>query len=445
MVFSISRLPLAAVLGFQSVAPKGRLALGASLMLLAGCGGAGGQTGDEHSESGDGIEELTGSAQRLAASGDLPNSASADGWSFGWKLYQEEADPAANTFFSPYSVSVAFSMLYAGSAGQTKTEMQSALDFSTDGEAFHQARNSVALALEARNRQATADANAQTLRVVNDLWLEPTFQPLPTFLDTLSAHYGASVFLAPFQTNPEAARLAINQKVKRDTEGLIEDLLPEDSVNDAACVLTNAIYFKSRWSNEFVKSLTADAAFAAQSGASVPVPLMHTQLTTGQVVNDEYTAIAVPYEQNQLELVAIMPAPGSFDAFVGSLDAARVTRIAGELRPAAVDLSFPKLEIEARVPLKERLIALGMRQAFRDDADFSALSNASVAVSDAFHEATISIDEEGTVAAAATAISVVPTSAPDVIIPIVLDRPFVFFVRDVETNALLFVGHYANP
>lgn len=420
------------------------LALGLSAALAAGCG-SGGQTGDEHSDSGT-IEELTGSAQRLAASGDLPNSASADGWSFGWKLYREEADPAQNTFLSPYSVSTTLSMLFAGAAGATRAEMQSALDFSSEGEAFHQARNTVAQALEARNRAATAEVNAQTLRVVNDLWLEPTFRPRPAFLDTLSAYYGASAFLAPFGTNPEAARAAINDKVARDTEQLIDELLPAGAVNDAALVLTNALYFRARWSNEFLRELTADAPFAAQSGASVPVPMMHTQLTTGQTVTEEYTAVALPYEQDQLELVAIMPAPGRFEAFLASLDAATAARIAGELRPADVALAFPKLEIEATVPLKERLVALGMRQAFDPgSADFSGISDNPLFVSDAFHQATIAIDEEGTIAAAATAVVLRPTSVPDEQVSITLDRPFVFFVRDVQTDALLFLGHYANP
>jgi serpin B len=428
-------------------------------MLATGCGSTGGQTGDEHTDqtgdeptdTGDGsdvIEELKGTAQRLAVSGDLPNSASADGWSFGWKLYAEEADPASNTFFSPYSISVAASMLYAGAAGQTKAEMQSALDFSTDGEAFHQARNSVAQALESRNRTATVNQNGQTLRVVNDLWLDPMFRPLPAFLDTLSAHYGASAFLAPLQTDPEPARLAINDKVSRDTEGLIEDLLPENALNDSIFVLTNALFFKARWATEFDKLMTADAPFAAQSGQTVPVPMMHTLLLggAGHVVSDEYTAISMPYDQQQLELVAIMPAAGTFDTFVAGLDAATVARIAGELEFGAVQLSFPKLSIEARVPLKERLIALGMQSAFVEGgADFSALTNGDIFISNTFHQATIGIDEEGTVAAAATAFVAVPTSAPSEITDIVFDRPFVFFVRDVETNALLFLGHFANP
>jgi serpin B len=421
---------------------------GASVAAASfGCG-TGGQTGDEHTGDGsDAIEELTGSAQRLAASGDLPNSASDDGWEFAWKFYAAEADPERNTFFSPYSISVASSMLAAGAAGQTKTELMAALEFSSDGDAFHQARNTLAQALDARNRTGNEDQNAQTLRVVNDLWLEPSFRPLPSFLDTLSAYYGASAYLAPFSTNPEAARRAINEKIATDTERLIEDLLPENSVDDAVFVLTNALYFKARWAYEFSRSDTVQAPFTSQSGASVMVAMMHTLLTfTSQVVTDEYTAVAVPYDRNELELIAIMPAPGTFESFAAALDADTVTRISGELEPGAVDLRFPKLTIEAGVPLKERLIELGMIQAFEQaSADFSALSNTATFISDAFHQATIGIDEEGTVAAAATAFVGVPVSLPSNIIPIVLDHPFVFFIRDVQSNALLFVGHYANP
>ena len=443
---SLSRqLPLSSLLALGSTGAKAALlALGGSAALLLGCGSTGGQTGDEHSGP---IEQLTGATQRLAASGSLPNSASADGWSFAWKLYAAEADPAENTFFSPYSISVASSMLIAGAAGETKAEMQDALDFSNDGDAFHQARNGVAQALEARNRTATSEQNAQTLRVVNDLWLEPTFRPLPTFLDTLSSYYGASVYLAPFATDPAAARLAINDKVATDTEQLILDLLPDTAIDEqTAFVLTNALYFKARWNLPFDARQTADAPFAAQSGESVPVSMMHTEQITEHVSTDDYEAVTLPYDRGQLELVAIMPRAGTFDGFVQGLGADDVERIAGELEPINIALGFPKLGIESEVPLKDRLLALGMRQAFDDDAaDFSALSSAPVYISEAFHKATIEIDEEGTVAAAATAFVGVGVSAPPPPIPVTFDRPFVFFIRDVQTNALVFVGHYANP
>ncbi|HKO90151.1 MAG TPA: serpin family protein, partial [Polyangiaceae bacterium] len=405
------------------------------------CGSNGGQTGDEHN----GLEELKGVAQRLTAGGALPNSASTDGWEFGWKFYAEEATPAQNAFFSPYSISVASAMLVAGASGETKSEMQAALAFSSDGDAFHQARNSVSQALEARNRPGTENANAQSLRVSNDLWLARDFRPTSTFLDTLSSYYGASSFLAPFSAQPEKARLAINAKVADDTEQLIPELLPDGSIaNDTLFVLTNALYFNAHWAHEFSEATTTQQVFHAQSGATPEVPMMHAQLGVSHFSGPDYTAVALPYERFELELVAIMPSAGSFDSFSQNLTAASIANITNQLVHAELDLSFPKFGIESTVPLKERLQALGMQRAFSDSAEFNGIAPG-IYLSGAFHDATLVLDEEGTEAAAATAFVGVGTSEPQGVIPVVFDRPFVFFIRDVETNALLFVGHYTNP
>ena len=416
--------------------------LGACAALSASaCGSNGGQTGDEHN----GLQELKGVAQRLSVSGALPNSASSDGWNFGWKFYAEEAKPGVNAFFSPYSISVASAMLIAGAAGETKNEMQAALEFSSEGDDFHQARNTVSQALASRNRPGNADSNAQALRVSNDLWLAPGFRPANSFLDTLSGYYGASTFLAPFSTKPEVARQAINGKVADDTEQLIPELLPVGSISgDTVFVLTNAVYFKSHWANEFSKAATVNQVFHAQSGASPEVPTMHAVLAAGHFAGPDYEAVALPYDRNELEFVAVMPAEGSFDAFSRDLTAASMASITGQLVRAQLDLSLPKFGIESEVPLKDRLQALGMQAAFTDSADFSGIA-AGAYLSDAFHDAVITIDEEGTEAAAATAFTAVETSAPAAPIPVVFDHPFVFFIRDVQTNALLFVGHYANP
>ncbi len=427
--------------GFFNASPR-RLGLCGAALIIA-CGN-GGQTGDEHSDNE--LQELKGKAQRLSASGPLPNSASDDGWDFGWKFYAEEATPEKNAFFSPYSISVASAMLVAGAAGETKTEMQQALSFSSDGDAFHQARNAIAQALDARNRAATEMANAQTLRVTNDFWIQPDFRPAESFLDTLSAYYGASTFLAPFDTDPEASRRAINDKVALDTEQLIEDLLPPGSIEPSVVfVLTNALYFKARWANEFPKATTANEPFQAQSGASTDVPMMRVELGAPYFAGPDYDAVSLPYDKYELELVAIMPTEGTFDSFSQSLTADTVAEISAELRQTQIDLRFPKFGIKSKVPLKQRLQALGMLQAFEEGrANFSAME-ANVFISNAFHDAIISIDEEGTVAAAATAFVGGTTSVPPPPIPVIFDHPFVFFIRDVETNALLFVGHYANP
>lgn len=410
---------------------------------LASACSSGGQTGDENTASV--IQELKGDAPRVAASGTLPNSASADGWAFGWKFYGEEATADKNAFFSPYSISVASAMLVAGAAGETKTEIQSALSFSTDGDAFNQAQNAVSQALLSRNRAGSEQANAQTLRLVNDLWLAPAYRPASAFLDTLSAYYGASTYLAPFETDPEASRKAINEKVATDTEQLIDELLPQGSVrSDVVFVLTNAIYFKANWAQQFGKAATQSEPFLSDSGASSPVPMMHAEFGARYVAKSDYQAIALPYASNELELVAIMPTQGTFGAFIDGTSAESVARISGELTAGQVDLKFPKFGIESQVPLKARLQALGMLRAFDPGADFSPLGG-SVYISDAFHDATIELDEEGTEAAAATAFVGSVTSAPPTPVPLVFDHPFVFFIRDIETNALLFVGHYVAP
>jgi serpin B len=403
----------------------------------------GGQTGDE---IGNVLQELKGTAPRRAASGALNNAASNDNWEFGWKFYAAEAKPADNVFFSPYSISTATAMLVAGAAGETAAQIRSALDFSTDGAAFHGAQSDLALALDARNHAASDTSNAQVLRVSNGIWLKPDFRPANDFLNGLSAYYGASVYLAPFDSAPEQARQAINQKISTDTEQLIPELLPPDSVTGADFVLTNALYFKSNWAEEFSKGSTTDAPFHAQNGTTPNVPLMSAVLEDGQYGSSPgYEVLRLPYAKNELEFVAIMPTAGTFDEFVTHLDADTVTTAVASLGPRYIDLRFPKFKFEHRSPLKERLEGLGMQLAFTENADLSGISP-DVYLSDAFHDATIDLDEQGTRAAAATALVARDTSAPtDVPLPVTFDHPFVFFIRDVQSNALLFAGHYANP
>lgn len=423
--------------------PAFATALASALCFTSGCGG--GQTGDE--ANGKVLQELRGTATRIAASGALPNSASEDGWEFGWKFYHEEAKPEQNAFFSPYSVSVCTAMLVAGAVGETKSEIDTALSFSNDdGPTFHEARNAIAQALERRNHAGDENQNAQALHVSNDLWLARGFRPTPEFLNTLSAYYGAGTFLAPFESDPEAARAAINQKVARDTEQLINELLPADSIGaDVQLVLTNALYFKARWQDGFIPSLTRNEPFTDFANTAHEVPMMHGGAHGAYFAGPGYEAISLPYSGRELEFVAIMPAPGTFSTFVAGLDAETIATAVSGLRSADLALTFPKLEIESAVPLAERLKALGMRTAFTEAADFSGLGSPSVFISGAFHQATLKLDEEGTEAAAATAFVAVNTSVPPPPTPVVFDHPFVFFIRDVQSNALLFVGHFAKP
>jgi serpin B len=420
--------------------------------LLAWACANGGQTGEEADGSGMGkdevIHEIRGTAQRLEATGPEKGPASADNQDFAWRIFALESDPDQNTVLSPYSISVAAAMLSAGAGGETLTEIREALGFTTEGDAFHAAHNRLLQSLEARNHEGTEETNAQTLELANGFWMLPELRPADAFLDVLSAYYGVGVHLTRFDTMPEASRQAINNEVAEDTHQLIDELLPEGSIDSAVVfVLTNAIYFKANWAKEFAPSLTQDFPFQTNAGESLETPLMHNaSLETRYRAASDFTAVALPYSGGELELVAIMPTLGTFESFVQGLDAARVEGILDGLESGLVDMRFPKFEIEAEVPLRKRLEALGMVQAFSQGAADFELIAPGVYISDAFHDATITLDEEGTEAAAATAFVGSQHGAPtDTPVPLVFDHPFVFLIRDVPTDATLFVGQFVTP
>jgi serpin B len=442
--------------------------MAASLMVASvGCGG--GATKNEQSpssspagtpatagdptagdvDSGQVIEELRGTAARAAGVASAPTPASDDTWAFGWKLYAAEAQGAQNVFFSPYSIAETSAMLVAGAGGETKSEIDAALSFTNDdGADFHAARSALAQALAARNHTASADRSAQNLRVSNDLWLEKHYRPAATYLDTLSAYYGSDLSLADFAGQTEAARVAINDRVARETEQLIPELLPPGSLPpNIACVLTNSLYFKANWASTFAPEDTEQDLFVTAGGSNTPVSLMYRTFETDYVASSEYEAIRLPYSGGDFELVAIMPALGTFADFARALTAERVRAISSELANhyTNVALGFPKFSLEYRLPLKDRLQQLGMKLAFEPAADFDEQLGDLVYVADAFHQASIAVDEQGTEAAAATAFAEVALSRPPTPVSVTFDHPFVFFIRDRVTDTLLFVGQLTAP
>lgn len=439
----------------MTTARTGRTLLSFTSLLALSCG-SGGQTGDELAEN-EVTAEIRGKAQRLVVSGTDVGSAARDNQDFAWRMFALQSTPAENTVFSPYSISVAAAMLSAGAGGETLIEMQQALGFSTEGDAFHVSHNRLLQALDSRNHEATpatdtrASLNAQSLRVSNDIWVMPHLRPREEFLNTLSANYGAGVNLTRFDTQPEASRVAVNAKVANDTEQLIDELLPQGSVSsDTVMVLTNAVYFKANWRESFSESATREEPFETAAGASVSTLFMHNgSLSIPFAVTDDYTAASLPYSGDDLELVAIMPTAGSFESFVDELTGTRVDSIVSDLQRGQADLAFPKFEIASSLPLKEQLVSLGMVQAFSTNANFDRMFPSpyagNVYIESAFHDATIVLDEKGTEAAAATAFVASVVSEPPPGTPLVFDHPFVFLVRDIATDATLFVGQYVVP
>ena len=366
---------------------------------------------------------------------------------FAADLYQVlRADPDwkdKNVFFSPYSISLALAMAYAGAHGNTETQMASAMHYTLPQAQLHPALNALDLALSSRGQGAKGDdGKAFRLRVTNSMWGAPQDTFAPSYLDTIAQNYGAGIRLTDFAANPEAARGTINTWVDQQTEDRIKELLPAGSIDDSTrLVLVNAIYFNAAWQTPFEKAVTRAGTFHGLAGDSA-AELMSQGGDLAYAKGDGWQAVSLPYDGNELSFVAVLP--DQFGSFETAFSAEQATAIASSLASTPVELQLPKFKIEgASFSLRKALVARGMTDIFDEaKADLSGITHTEpLHVSDVIHQAFVSVDEAGTEAAAATAvIAVGGTSVHPDPIQVTMDRPFVFFVRDNATGAILFLG-----
>ena len=248
-----------------------------------------------------------------------------------------------------------------------------------------------------------------------------------------------------FAADPEGSRATINDWVEDKTNDKIKELLPQGSITDLTrLVLTNAIYFSAAWDEPFRASDTADRPFKLAGGQSISVPTLHQVHERGYGAGEGYRAAELPYDGGQLSMVVVVP--DDLATFEASLSAERITSIVDSISTHLLDLSLPKFKFDAPLGLKDVLYGLGMVDAFTPGvADFSGIDGTrNLVITDVLHKGFISIDEKGTEAAAATAVIVGDTSAPEPA-TLVVDKPFVFFIRDIPTGAILFVGRVVDP
>ena len=422
----------------------------AAAALLAACGGSQG--------SAIASAEIRSERERAAppASGvnlaDLVDGNSA----FAFDLYQVLRAQDGNLFYSPHSISHALAMTYAGANGQTATQMADTLRFLLTQDRLHPAFNALDQELVSRGADyQDRNGDGFRLNVVNAVWGQQDHDFRKAFLDILAESYGAGVRPADFKGAPEGSRLAINDWVAESTEDRIKDLIPQDIITPLTrMVLTNAIYFNASWLFPFSEANTRARPFHLLDGRSVDVPMMRTEEEFRYAAGDGYQAVDLPYLGHELSMTVIVPDRGRFGEFEDSLDAVLVDRIIEGLGSRYVTLDMPKLEFESQFRLGETLKSMGMTDAFDSAAsDFSGMDGKSCLAGDpeclyireVVHKAFVSVDEAGTEAAAATAVVVQTESAKPTPISVTVDRPFVFLIRDQETEAILFVGRVEEP
>jgi len=367
---------------------------------------------------------------------------------FAFDLYQVLSEEDGNLFYSPYSISAALAMTYAGARGETEQQMADTLHFTLSQDSLHPAFNALDLELTSRGEGAEGkDEKGFRLNIVNAIWGQEDYKFLAEFLDVLAENYGAGLRLLDFANAPEESRITINDWVSDQTEGRIEDLIPQGVIDALTrLVLTNAIYFNAAWLNPFSEDMTEAGTFQLLDGGEVIVQMMSQTESFGYAEGETYQVVELPYDGSELSMVIMLPQAGQFGAFEGSLNADLVDIIMQDLEYRQVALTMPKFEFESDFSLVNTLAAMGMPVAFSAAADFSGMTGSrDLAIAEILHKAFVSVDEAGTEAAAATAVVMRETAMPGEPVEVTVDRPFVFLIRDIETSAILFVGRVVNP
>lgn len=415
-------------------------------LVCSSVGCVGTRTGNPGAVVPDGVELAQSELARITD----PQLAAADGSTFGqdnrsftFDLYGELSKTPGNLFYSPYSISTALAMTYAGARTETATEMEQALHFSLGQDKLHTAFNATDVALAKRktelseNSERPQTGNGFELALVNQAWGRKGYAFLDSYLDVLGQNYGAGMFLLDFGQS-EKARTTINSWVQEQTKDRIKNLLPANSIDGStALVLTNAIYFKASWQQTFDKSKTAPGTFRADTG-DVSVDMMHQDTKLQYAAVGGTQMLSLPYVSTNVSMLLILPPEGEL-----ALDVAAFDALQEKLSEHMVVLSLPKWSFESENPLKEPLMALGMEAAF-GAADFSGMDgHGGLFISEVYHKAFVAVDEEGTEAAAATAVALNESASPPV--TLTFDRPFLFAIYDKPTGQILFFGRVAKP
>jgi len=367
---------------------------------------------------------------------------------FAFELYQELKGKEGNLFYSPYSISLALAMTYAGARGETAEQMADTLQFILEQDRLHPAFNWLDAELAKRGEGAAGkDGEGFRLNIVNAIWGQKDYEFLPAFLDVLAENYGAGLRILDFIKETEKSRLTINDWVYNQTEKRIEDLIPQGAIGELTrLVLTNAIYFNAAWAYPFDEDMTADGPFYLLDGGQVIVPMMKQTESFGYTEGEGYQAVELPYDGGELSMVILLPEAGKFEAFEEELQAQQVSDIISGLQPTEVALTMPRFEFDSEFSLKDTLADMGMPIAFSGAADFSGMTGKrELLISDVVHKAFVAVDEAGTEAAAATAVIMELTAVPEPPVEVTIDHPFIFLIRDIETDAILFVGRVLNP
>jgi len=376
-----------------------------------------------------------------AAPGDL--SAAVEGNNeLACDLYGRLSRSEGNVIVSPYSLSTALAMTYAGARGVTEQEMAEVLHFDLGQDRQHAAFETLL-----KDLASAVDAGPVNLWTANSLWAQQDYRFLPEFLELATTKYDAHVFLVDFVHAAEVARRRINGWADEATQGTIKDLIPAGLLTPLTrLVLCNAIYFKAPWRYRFDPGTTSDAPFYLTPDSSIAIPMMSQRASFKLWEGDGFRLGELPYGGGDFSMVIILPDAGiSLATVERQMTPEHLAHWLADLdtaRPHVLSLMLPRFTMTARFELADTLAAMGMPHAFQG-ADFSGMTGRrDLFISNVIHKAFIEVTEEGTEASAATAVVMKRGGGPA---SFVANHPFCFLIRDRGTGSILFLGRVADP
>ncbi|HMO15041.1 MAG TPA: serpin family protein [Pirellulaceae bacterium] len=361
---------------------------------------------------------------------------------FALNLYQLLGEREGNLFFSPASIATALTMTYSGAEGETHAQMGKVLNIDGD-------ENKWLAAAGELSKMLNAQGDGYELRMANRLWGQTDYAFRQEFLDHLDNLFFAPLGPVDFITETEAARRKINGWVEEATNSKIKDLLPMGILTDKTrLVLTNAIYFKANWKDQFRKAATAEAPFHVSSTQSKAVPMMY-QSNDFLVFEDELLQLlTIPYENENLSMSIFLPRKiDGLSQLEKDLSLEKIQTLLAGQRQREVRLYLPRFRMTDEFALKKTLSQLGMPKAFSDAAEFGRISSQEqLSITEVVHKSFVEVDEQGTEAAAATGVVIGVTSAPvEQPLEFRADRPFLLMIRHEPSGLILFLGRLADP
>ncbi len=366
---------------------------------------------------------------------------------FSFEYYDNVKESDGNIFFSPYSISTALAMTYEGARGKTADQMQSVLHVPKEGELRRKASAQV-------YNEINKDDKNYSLSTANALWVKKEYEFNSDYFGIVEDYYGGKVTNIDFRNSKSSSSL-INTWIENQTNGKITDLIsPEIITPNTRLILTNAIYFKGKWINQFNKNKTKEEDFRVTTGKTVTVHLMqsvNSQTQFNYLEMDTFQILELPYSGEELSMLIFLPKEDNLKKFEKKFTFDKLQKWKQNMEKEQVDVFIPRFKFEAKYSLTSILSEMGMPLAFSDSADFTGMENnpeENLKIDEVIHQAFVEVNEEGTEAVAATAVGMggITSVGQEPIIPTFrADHTFIFIIQDKRNGNILFMGRVIDP